>query len=164
MKTILWAQNEDAIMKDTFIINNEVSSASDTKEQNQAFSELTNASLSVEMSPELRKKLSKKSGFSESANFSIENGTYYIQGLFVEKDNANRNMAYMFLTTECESFEEATDRLRHTASLIGRHCIDSDLKLIDRYINLPKKKIRFLVSIGLICLIITTFIIWNISI
>lgn len=30
MKTILWAQNEDAMIKDTFVINNIITASSDT--------------------------------------------------------------------------------------------------------------------------------------
>ena len=79
MKTILWAQNEDAMIKDTFVINNIITSSSDTPEEMNAFSDLTQASNSLRLTPKARRMLNELKGFSEQANFSIVNNTYYIQ-------------------------------------------------------------------------------------
>lgn len=175
MKTILWTQNEDAMIKDTFVIDGVVSQADGTEEEVQAFSKLTQASNSLKLTPKSRKILSDLKGFSEQANFSIENKIFYIQGCFIEKDNANRDMPYMFLTTDCESFETAIASLKQTAALIGRHCNEVDLRMISTFVNHDsitienackklegrQKKNGFKIVFGIvICLIIVLLIIW----
>lgn len=142
MKTILWAQNEDAMIKDTFIIDGNVTHASDTTEERLAFSALTRASESLKISPKARRIFSELLNFSEQANFSIEGNSYYFQGCFTEKDNAGRDMPYMFLTTECSSFDDAVNKLKTTSALIGRHCNEVDLKLITSIKDLDRTSIE----------------------
>ena len=162
MKTILWAQNEDAMIKDTFVINNIITASSDTPAEMNAFSDLT---------PKVRRMLNELNGFSEQANFSIENNTYYIQGCFEEKDNVGRNMPYMFLTTDCATFYDAVLRLKQASSLIGRNCIEKDLDLISKFtlrdsstiekaVSKVYKKKDFKIIIVILSSIIIGVVIW----
>lgn len=171
MKTILWAQNEDAMIKDTFIINDIITASSNTPEEMNAFSELTQASNSLRLTPKVRRMLNELKGFSEQANFSIENNICYLQGCFEEKDNVGRNMPYMFLTTDCNTFDDAVIRLKRASSLIGRSCIEGDLDLmskfalydsvtIEKIVNKAYKKKDFKIIIGIICIIIIGIFIW----
>ncbi|MBD5257489.1 MAG: hypothetical protein HDS52_02210 [Barnesiella sp.] len=172
MKTILWAQNEDAMIKDTFVINDIITSSSDTPEEMNAFSDLTQASNSLRLTPKVRRMLNELKGFSEQANFSIVNNTYYIQGCFEEKDNVGRNMPYMFLTNDCCTFDDAVLKLKQASSLIGRSCIDKDLDLMSTFAHLDSSTIEKAVSklykkkdlkiiIGVICIIIIGLVLWK---
>ncbi len=171
MKTILWAQNEDAMIKDTFVINNIITASSDTPAEMNAFSDLTQATNSLRLTPKVRRMLNELNGFSEQANFSIENNTYYIQGCFEEKDNVGRNMPYMFLTTDCATFYDAVLRLKQASSLIGRNCIEKDLDLISKFtlrdsstiekaVSKVYKKKDFKIIIVILSSIIIGVVIW----
>ena len=59
MKTILWAQNEDAMIKDTFVINNIITASSDTPAEMNAFSDLTQATNSLRLTPKVRRMLNE---------------------------------------------------------------------------------------------------------
>ena len=136
-----------------------------------AFSDLTQATNSLRLTPKVRRMLNELNGFSEQANFSIENNTYYIQGCFEEKDNVGRNMPYMFLTTDCATFYDAVLRLKQASSLIGRNCIEKDLDLISKFtlrdsstiekaVSKVYKKKDFKIIIVILSSIIIGVVIW----
>ncbi len=140
MKTVLWAQSEDSLIKDTFVIDGIVSQESSTPEEVYAFHELTVASNRLLLSPVASKNLSEKMGLSSQANCAIKDSSYYIQGCFVEKDNIGRPMPYRFLTKECESFEEAVKRLEDYSTIINRQCKKDDLDILKDLLDRHKSK------------------------
>ena len=159
------------MIKDTFVINNIITASSDTPAEMNAFSDLTQATNSLRLTPKVRRMLNELNGFSEQANFSIENNTYYIQGCFEEKDNVGRNMPYMFLTTDCATFYDAVLRLKQASSLIGRNCIEKDLDLISKFtlrdsstiekaVSKVYKKKDFKIIIVILSSIIIGVVIW----
>ena len=135
MKTILWTQNEEVHIPDTFVINETISPATNSTVQKNAFSELTKASKNLALSPKSRRKLHQKYGTSEQMNFSIKGNRCFIQGSFKEKDNRGRNMPYMFLASDCSNIENAIEALLRNSALINRHCNDADLNIIRKLFN-----------------------------
>lgn len=157
MKTILWSQNEEVQIPDTFVINGKINESNDSMDF--AFSELNKANSNLAISPKTRKRLHEKFGTSEQLNFSINRNRYYIQGTFLETDNRGRNMPYMFLANDCNSIDLAIDLLQQNAILVNRHCKDIDLKFIRIFSN--KKYLLIIIFILGICSLIA--LLWKIT-
>lgn len=135
MKTILWIQSEDTLGNDTFVIDGVVSESNDSPEQQEAFSELTKASQNVRLSPKNRREYHNKLGSSLQTNIANDNNTYYLQGVFEEKDERGRNIPFMFLIYECPSLEYAINQLTEIASDLNYHFRNADLDLLNRFVE-----------------------------
>ncbi len=156
MKTILWAQNENPNIKNTFIIDGERSDYNDDELQNEAFNKLSEAfkwRKKSQISQGDFKELIKSGG--SSSFFYTRNKTgVFIKSCHNQTDDDGRYMPFMFYTETVQP-DEILEELKSYSKMVNRTCNESELKEIDKY--LKKKGILIFRNIML-------FVIWLILI
>lgn len=165
IKTILWAQNESPNIPPSILVNG-IPVVDD--EAQEAFDKLCEANQKLELSPETREKMYKegqKNGwfFSRQANYYVLDNKVYIQGCYLEEDNAHRKMPYMYLceVINVNNLTEAINSLKEESRKLHRTCNEHELRALSLlYESKTKKKIPeitllILIFVVVICVILS---------
>lgn len=157
--TILWVQNESPNLPSTILINEEEASGEAAQ---TAFNELCRANQNLVLSEDLREKLQRKLQqdnryFSHQANYVIlpNHQGVYLQGCYLNKDDAGRRMPYMFLCQGTNSVKFAFEKLRESSAKVNRTCNEDELRTI---LLVSRKTLRK--KFGIILLVIITIVLW----
>lgn len=166
METILWTQNEDPDMKETFIIDGIISTYEGTALQDKAFAFLLTVrkqrneffakkiKILKERNPELR--------LSEDLQCYRSSQGTLIQASYNEKDESGRRMPYMFFSKSLD-WKTIGRQLRKDSTSIKRTCHARDLEVLEELSESLSKKKRAFILLSMLCstilLIILVFVI-----
>lgn len=132
MRYILWAQNETPDIKPTILVDDTIINGDDSQ---LYFSKLNQVNQNLALSPEIREKLYsryKDKGLSLQTNYCIldNNQGVYIQSCYVERDEADRKMPFMFYYGNGSNLEDAISVLKAASRKLGRSCNEYDFQII----------------------------------
>ena len=127
MGSILWSQNNSSTGVSRFVIDGVLSSYESREDQDSAYSFLSSEARKI-----------KSNG--DNLRFHIYSKGVFIEGHFNEKDEAGRQIAFMFFHPD-NNIDVAVEKLFSYSSLIGCS-VDSSIKnKIEKELLLNKKRI-----------------------
>lgn len=161
MEQIFYSQNTSATEQNTIVVDNTIYSDFQSKVPFEALQFICEKD---ELKSNKVKAINnlKEYGKIKSKNFKLiqdEDGIF-VKGCFIEKDDDNRNMPYIFWmkTTNIETFQESLTKITRQ---LNRTCLDNVLEIYN--VIFTKKRntiIKFSLTFCFILLILF-FIIWT---
>lgn len=161
MEQIFYSQNTSATEQNTIVVDNTIYSDFQSKVPFEALQFICKKD---ELKSNKVKAINnlKEYGKIKSKNFKLiqdEDGIF-VKGCFIEKDDDNRNMPYIFWmkTTNIETFQESLTKITRQ---LNRTCLDNVLEIYN--VIFTKKRntiIKFSLTFCFILLILF-FIIWT---
>ena len=153
MKTILTHQSAQYQGEDILIINGDKSMFSGSQPQKEAQKQIRDI-----MMPRFKKApffSNMRSGISKSFKLYIsESGELVISSNFLNKDDKGRNISYDFYCDEIKDPEKVIRLLLDDAHIAGMTPNQNDIKVLKRFLQFYKNRVRNYAIIGVAAIIV----------